>query len=143
MLEAQKVRLIQESFARVAPIADDFAADFYARLFKAHPAVRALFPTEMTPQREKLVATLAFVVKGLGRLDSILAAVKDLGVRHLDYKAERAHYQAVGAALIGALQAKLGPHWTPEFEAAWQEAYSLLARTMLDAAAERAPVGAV
>ncbi len=134
-LDARKVALVQDSFARLAPTADAVAQEFYDRLFRAHPSLRRLFPTDMGAQREKLVSTLSFVVQGLGRLDAIVDAVAALGVRHVGYRAETAHYDAVGAALLETLEARLGAHWTPETAAAWREAYALLSQTMIDAAA--------
>jgi hemoglobin-like flavoprotein len=52
-----------------------------------------------------------------------------------------AHYAAVGAALMAALERTLGDRFTPEVEAAWRNAFDALARAMIEAAwpsAERA-----
>src|SRR5580704_2728411 len=66
-----QVKLVQQSFTKVAPISEQAAVLFYDRLFEVAPSVRALFPDDMTEQRKKLMATLAVVVGGLGNLDSI------------------------------------------------------------------------
>ena len=63
-----QVKLVQESFAKVAPISDQAAVIFYDRLFEAAPQVKAMFPADMTEQRKKLMATLAVVVNGLAKL---------------------------------------------------------------------------
>ena len=60
-----QVKLVQQSFAKVAPISDQAAVLFYDRLFEIAPSVKAMFPAEMTEQRKKLMATLAVVVNGL------------------------------------------------------------------------------
>ena len=60
-----QVKLIQESFAKVAPIAPQAAAMFYGRLFEIVPEVKPLFRGDMTEQGRKLMATLAVVVNGL------------------------------------------------------------------------------
>jgi nitric oxide dioxygenase len=67
-----QVKLVEESFAKVGPIADTAAALFYNRLFEVAPEVRPLFRGDMTEQGRKLMKTLAVVVNGLGNLDSIL-----------------------------------------------------------------------
>ena len=72
-----QVTLVQESFAKVAPISDTAAVLFYDRLFEVAPSVKSMFPADMTEQRKKLMATLAFVVNGLGKLESILPAASD------------------------------------------------------------------
>jgi hypothetical protein len=65
MMTPDQVKLVQESFAKVAPISETAAMLFYDRLFEIAPQVKAMFPADMTEQRKKLMATLAFVVNGL------------------------------------------------------------------------------
>ena len=60
-----QINLVQESFAKVAPISEQAAVLFYDRLFEVAPTVKAMFPADMTEQRKKLMATLAVVVNGL------------------------------------------------------------------------------
>ena len=64
----EQVRSIQESFAKVAPIADTAAALFYNRLFEIAPDAKPLFRGDMTEQGRKLMKTLTVVVNGLGNL---------------------------------------------------------------------------
>ena len=61
----EQVNLVQQSFAKVAPISEQAAVMFYDRLFEVAPSVKAMFPADMTEQRKKLMATLAVVVNGL------------------------------------------------------------------------------
>ncbi|MDI1262888.1 MAG: globin domain-containing protein, partial [bacterium] len=70
----EQVNLVQQSFAKVAPISEQAAVLFYGRLFEVAPQVRAMFPDDMTEQRKKLMATLAVVVGGLTNLSAILPA---------------------------------------------------------------------
>ena len=58
------VKLVQESFAKVAPIADQAAIMFYDRLFELAPEVKTMFPADMTEQHRRLMATLAFANNG-------------------------------------------------------------------------------
>src|SRR6201989_2670914 len=99
-----QVKLVQESFAKVAPISETAAALFYDRLFEVAPTVKAMFPVDMTGQRRKLMATLAVVVNGLGNLESVLPAASALARRHVSYGAEPAHYPVVGSALLWTLE---------------------------------------
>ena len=64
-----QIKLVQQSFAKVAPISEQAAVMFYDRLFEVAPSVKAMFPADMTEQRKKLMATLAVVVNGLSNLD--------------------------------------------------------------------------
>jgi hypothetical protein len=54
-MNSTQVKLVQESFAKVAPISEQAAVIFYDRLFEVAPAVRAMFPDDMTEQRRKLM----------------------------------------------------------------------------------------
>ena len=64
-----QVKLVQQSFSKVAPISDQAAVLFYDRLFEVAPSVRAMFPDDMTEQRKKLMGMLAVVVNGLANLE--------------------------------------------------------------------------
>jgi len=121
-----QVKLVQQSFARVAPISEQAAVIFYDRLFEVAPAVKAMFPADMTEQRKKLMATLAVVVNGLSNLESVLPAASALATRHVAYGAKPAHYPVVGAALLWTLEKGLGKAWTPDVAAAWSAAYGTL-----------------
>jgi hemoglobin-like flavoprotein len=126
-----QVKLVQTSFAQVAPIADQAATMFYDRLFEIAPGVRPLFKGDMAEQRRKLIAMLATVVNGLGDLNSILPAASALAKRHVGYGVEATHYAVVGNALLWTLERGLGPVWTKDLAAAWTSTYSILAEFMI------------
>ncbi|WP_315765473.1 MULTISPECIES: globin family protein [unclassified Bradyrhizobium] len=126
-----QITLVQDSFAKVAPISDQAAMIFYDRLFEVAPQVRALFPDDLTEQRKKLMATLAVVVNGLTNLEAILPAASALAIRHVDYGAKPEHYPVVVAALLWTLEKGLGDAWTPEVAGAWTAAYGTLSNYMI------------
>jgi nitric oxide dioxygenase len=127
----EQIQLVQQSFAKVAPISETAAGLFYDRLFEIAPAVKAMFPADMTEQRRKLMATLAVVVGGLGRLETIFPAASALATRHVSYGAKPEHYPVVGAALLWTLEKGLGDAWTPEVADAWTAAYGTLSSLMI------------
>ena len=125
-----QVKLVQESFAKVAPISEAAAVLFYGRLFEIAPQVRAMFPDDLSEQKKKLMGMLGTAVGSLHKLDTILPAVQDLGKRHKGYGVTAAHYAPVGAALLWTLEKGLGPDFTPEVKMAWTETYTALAGVM-------------
>jgi hemoglobin-like flavoprotein len=129
-----QVKLVQQSFAKVAPISETAAVLFYDRLFEVAPQVKAMFPADMTEQRRKLMATLAAVVNGLGDLTSILPTASALAKRHVGYGAKAEHYPVVGAALLWTLEKGLGDGWTPAIADAWTTAYGTLSGYMISEA---------
>ncbi len=129
--------IVQETWSRVAPIADTAAKLFYDRLFEIDPTTRSLFKAENLPeQRRKLMQTLDQLVKGLDRLEDLVPTIEELGRRHVRYGVRDAHYDTVGAALLWTLEQGLGAHWTPEAQAAWTDVYTLTAGVMRNAAGE-------
>ena len=129
-----QVQLVQESFAKVKPIAGVAADLFYDRLFAIAPGVRQLFPDDMAEQKAKLMAMLGTAVAGLNRPEVVAPAIAELGRRHVAYHVEEAHYRSVGEALLWTLEQGLGPDWTPELRVAWTDTYTLVAGLMKDAA---------
>jgi len=132
----EQVQLVQESFAKVLPIADVAADLFYTRLFELDPSLRHMFPSDLAEQKHKLMMTLKFAVNSLSRLDELVPAVQALGRRHAGYGVKNEHYNTVAVALIWTLEQGLGAAFTPEVKGAWIMVYTLLANTMQEAAAE-------
>jgi hemoglobin-like flavoprotein len=127
----EQVQLIQESFTKVAPISDQAAKLFYGRLFEIAPETKTLFHGDMDEQGRKLMATLAVVVGGLARLDTILPAASALAKRHVGYGVKPSHYTPVGSALLWTLEQGLGADWTPSLAEAWTAAYVTLSQFMI------------
>lgn len=131
----EQIELVQSTWAKVAPSADQVAPMFYARLFEIAPEVKPLFTSDMEEQGKKLMQMLNVAVTSLTKLDTIVPAVQELGVRHNEYKVEPGHYDYVGAALLWTLEQGLGEDFTEEVKIAWTETYVTLATVMKEAAA--------
>lgn len=131
----EQIVLVKSSWEKAIPIADQAAELFYGKLFELDPSVKPLFKGDMTEQGKKLMKMINTAVNGLDRLDDIVPAVQQLGVRHVAYGVKDEHYDTVGAALLWTLEAGLGDVFTPDTKEAWATAYGILATTMKEAAA--------
>jgi hemoglobin-like flavoprotein len=129
-----QVKLVQESFQKVVPIADQAADIFYTKLFELDPTLKPMFKTDIAEQGKKLMTMIGTAVGGLNHLDKIVPAVQELGKRHVDYGVKPDHYNTVATALLYTLETGLGSAWTPEVKEAWIAVYVLLSQTMKDAA---------
>ena len=129
-----QVRLVRDSFALLAPHADEVAAAFYDRLFALDPALRALFPADLAAQRRKLVAALAMAVGALDRPEALAPALAALGRRHAGYGVEDGHFATVGAVLLATLEGRLGGRFDAATRDAWTACYGLVAGAMRDGA---------
>jgi hemoglobin-like flavoprotein len=134
-METRQIELVRQSWIAVAPRADQVGALFYARLFELDPSLRALFADDIDVQSRKLIALVGHVIVNLENLSSLVPSLQELGRRHVGYGARSAHYDAVGAALVWAVERMAGEAFGPEHRSAWASAYTILAEIMRSAAA--------
>lgn len=134
----EQIELVNGSWAKVLPISDKAAELFYGKLFELDPSLKSLFKGDMAEQGRKLMKMVNTAVNGLDRLNDIVPAVQQLGVRHIGYGVKDEHYDTVGAALLWTLGAGLGDAFTEDTKQAWATVYGILADTMKAAAAEAA-----
>lgn len=129
-----QIQLVQDSFAKVAPIAPVAADLFYARLFEIDPTLKPLFKGDLKRQGAMLMSMIATAVRGLTNPDGLLPVLRHLGQRHAGYGVTDAHYATVATALVWTLEQGLGADFTPAVREAWVAAYELMADTMMQAA---------
>ena len=130
LLSPRQIKLVQDSFRKVAPIKDAASQIFYDRLFEQDPSTRALFKDDIASQGRKLMDVLAFAVANLGDDEKLNPAVEMLGAKHMDYGVLPRHYTVVGEALLFTLKKGLGKDFTKEVSSAWVSAYSHLSALM-------------
>ena len=126
----EQIKLVQDSFRQVAPIAETAAQLFYARLFELDPDLELLFKGNLSEQGRKLMQMLGLAVNSLDRMDQLLPVVRSLGARHVSYGVRDKDYDTVGRALLWTLRKGLGEAFTPDLEAAWSNVYATLASAM-------------
>lgn len=130
-MEHQSITLVQDSWAKVLPIAPVAGALFYANLFDADSSLKSLFKGDMTQQASKLMQMIDAAVAKLNDLDSLVPVLQQLGQRHATYGVLPAHYDTVGASLLKTLEQGLGPAFTPATKEAWTAVYGLIASVMV------------
>ena len=136
-LAVRQVDLVQESFAKLKPIASEAGKLFYTRLFEQRPDFKPLFESaDMEAQQRKLIATLAVAVEGLRTPGKIVSTVQELGQRHQTYGVKAEDYADVGEALLWTLEQGLAQDFTPEVQQAWEVAISFISNIMIGAAAQ-------
>ncbi len=108
---------------------------FYARLFTVSPDVRALFPTSMTAQRERMFAALRRLVGSLGSEPECADLLARLGREHRRFGVLDKHTEAFFTALRDTVEQHLGDGWTAETSSAWRGALDHFAAGMRAGAA--------
>jgi hemoglobin-like flavoprotein len=129
------MQLIRTAWENSLAAPGDFAADLYANLFALAPAAAALFPGDLTEQRQRLTRTLSDALVLLERPQELLLLLKASGVRHVHYQSAYAHFPILGSALDNTLQQRLGERLLPEQREAWQVLYATMAAIMCGAMA--------
>jgi hemoglobin-like flavoprotein len=130
-MQPESIRLVRTTFAQIQPVANLF----YERLFTLDPSLRPLFSADLSQQKHALMATLKVAIEHLDRPDELVPIVERLGVRHVSYGVQPAHYATVGAALLWTLEQGLGTAFTAPVRTAWTAVFELLASTMQAASA--------
>ncbi|MFC6236918.1 globin domain-containing protein [Longivirga aurantiaca] len=125
----EEIDLVTASAARVAPALGEVSADFYGRLFAAHPEVREMFPADNSGQETKFAASIAAIVEAMPDFVAFADRTGQLGRLHAAHRVTAGQYSAVGAALLEAL-AGADPGFDDATRAAWATAYDLLAESM-------------
>lgn len=108
---------------------------FYDRLFSARPDLRALFPADMSTQKQRVLTAIHFIVKNLREPEVVQDDLRKLGERHKAYGVRDEHYPPVCRALVEAMADACGPSWTAELQAEWSRAIELVAEAMRAGAA--------
>ena len=126
------VKLWRESFDLVAPNKEQFAQDFYTRLFNVYPQTQSLFAdTDMQQQQAALMGAIAGVIAGIEKGDNVVPALHKLGAKHASYDVKPEHYPLVGTALIETFQLHLQDKFTPPIQQSWIEAYGVISDQMI------------
>ena len=129
MTPVQK-QLVRDSFAKLAPIADDAAALFYQRLFILDPKLKVLFRHDMREQGRKLMSMIATAVAQLDKVEALVPVLRELGKRHTGDGVRDSDYDTVATALLWTLEKGLGADFTPALKEAWTACYGVLAGEM-------------
>jgi methyl-accepting chemotaxis protein len=132
-MDKKIVEHVQQSWAKVVPIAPEAATLFYNNLFTLDPALKPLFKGDMNEQGKKLMQMIGAAVYKLDDLDTLVPILQNLGKRHGTYGVVPAHYGTVGSALLTTLSQGLGPAFTPEVKDAWANVYGVMSSVMIEA----------
>ena len=142
ILTDSEKHLIVSAYRLLVPISETVADLFYRRLFEDKPHYRGLFPEDMSKQKRKFMAMLAFITRSLDWTEEqwqedvapendLFLVVLALGRRHHSlYNVPADAYGPVEVALLWALDQGLGQAFTPDLQRAWTKLYRALATSM-------------
>ncbi len=126
------VKILEDSFAALAPRGEELVDRFYTELFRRHPEVKPMFAnTTIDIQKRKLLESLKLVIDNLNDPEKLSGALQNLGARHQNYGALEGHYDAVAGVLLSVMKEMAGDLWTSEISGAWMAALTDIKEIML------------
>jgi hemoglobin-like flavoprotein len=124
------IRMVQESWRKVEPVKDIAAALFYTRLFELDPPLRDVCGDDLRDSYKRFTQVVGATVQGLARVDMLLPAVREFGIRHPLPGETEQHHANVASALLWTLEKALRRDFTAEVKGAWIKAYGVLSQTV-------------
>ena len=134
IMTPERIARLKSSFAQVSAEPRALAARFYHELFTATPALRSLFPADMTSLQGHFEAALALVIRNLEDMSALQESLRDLGMQHVHWGAKPQDYFLVREAIVRAVRSA-STSWSEELEADWRRAITAIAVPMLQGAA--------
>eukprot|EP00438_Fugacium_kawagutii_P005255 Skav228637 [mRNA] locus=scaffold204:66052:72705:+ [translate_table: standard] len=127
-IDERDIELVQQTFARVAMIAPEALklfplANCDANMWRPGSALEV--------HVLKVVETVATAVSLLKDLDTLVPVLQGLGLKHVGYGVQPAHYDVVGQALIATLEVSLGRHFTEPVKNAYLKVWTVIKANMI------------
>jgi hemoglobin-like flavoprotein len=133
-MTSDDIKWIQESWRRIEPVKGIAAELFFNRLFELDPLLRSACGDDLKARYEGFTRVLGATVRGLTRLEMLLPAVREFGIRHPLSGAVEEHHANIASALLWMLEKALRRDFTPEVKSAWIKAYGMLSQTVRETA---------
>ena len=112
-LTQRQIKLVEETFAKLAGSGELLVEKFYSELFSRYPDVKPLFANvDQKEQEKKLLSALALVVNNIRKPEVLGPALANLGKNHQKYGAVAEHYPAVAETLLDVMAELAGDLWT-------------------------------
>ena len=127
-----QIRLIEESFAEVAPRGAAMVARFYQRLLNDNPQLNPAFTFDIHRQQKKLLGVLVVVVENLRKPEELQSALEQLGIKQSDFDFLSEQNQVVLSTLLKSLAEYAGDIWGSALEDAWTVAYKTVSSQLID-----------
>ena len=126
---------IRRSFGPVLARRDEFADDFYRRLFERDPSLRAMFTHDLVETRRKFVDMLVVLVDTAAAFGPVRRTLEELGARHVAYGVRTEHYAVAIDVLLETLRGT-GDAFDEAAERAWRMLLDEVRESMLFGAAQ-------
>jgi len=115
----RQIELVQASFRKIEPDAEEAGHLFCKRLFEMDPSLRNMFRGDARDEGRHLMQMIGTVAAGLRRSDQFLPAVEEMMRWYSGYDLNDEYCTKAAAAFLCTLHHSLGETFTPEVCEAW------------------------
>lgn len=137
-MNSAEIDLVQTSFRKLLPVVHRVGTLFFAKLLELHPELRQELDGDRVTRDRRLVQWVALAVNGLGHPVTLTPVVRRAGRRSAELFLGAGRLEAMGAALLWALEEAGDEPFPMETRKAWNRAYWFLANLLHDGALEAA-----
>ncbi|CAK7239878.1 MAG: hypothetical protein STHCBS139747_001313 [Sporothrix thermara] len=133
-LTYKQAKLVQQTLPALREHGEQIASMFYAMMLEEHPELKNHFNTVNQAngrQPRALTSIIIAFAANISHTSELIPKLERICHKHCSLGIQPDQYAIVGEYLIKAFQAVLGPAMTPEVQAAWMDAYCVLARMMI------------
>jgi hemoglobin-like flavoprotein len=130
----ESIARVQASYAHVSRDLRAVSTRFYQEMFGAAPALRPLFPADLTSLQGHFESALSLVVRNLHDMSALEQPLRDLGAQHVHWGARPGDYLVAREALVAAVRS-VSPQWDASLEGDWRRAITDIVVPMLQGAA--------
>jgi len=128
LLSPEALSVVQATAPVVAAHADQITANFYPRMFNAHPELLRVFNQGNQATGEQSKALAGSVVAYAVQLIDLVApsfghVMRRIAYKHVSLGIRPEQYTIVGEHLLASVGEVLGDAITPDIAAAWSEVY--------------------
>lgn len=133
-LTYKQSRLVQDTLPALREHGEEVASMFYATMLGEHPELKNHFNTVNQAngrQPRALTSIIIAFAANISHTSELIPKLERVCHKHCSLGIQPDQYAIVGEYLIRAFKEVLGPAMTPEVQAAWMDAYCVLARMMI------------
>jgi nitric oxide dioxygenase len=138
-ITAEQRWLVQNSWAKVVPMAPHVAELFFDRLYELDPFLEDLFPSDLSKLGAEWMRALGLAAPRLEEPSKLAPCLDGLSRMHVESGVRPGHYVTMGNALLWTLEQSLAEDFTQRVKEAWSVAYQLLSALMIQADAAAVP----
>jgi hemoglobin-like flavoprotein len=130
----RQIRLVRNSWSAAGEEPLMLGVLFYDHLFSHSPEIRTIFRSPVSLNTKRLMQAVGSILQKLDVLEDSIYDITRIADELVPEGVIALHYPAIGAALLWAVEQRLGNAWNRYYLRAWQAMYSELASMVYEVA---------